>query len=113
MIGLDVPVYVATPEGGVGVMVTVYVMLGSPPSEAGGENATTSWPSPGVAVMFCGAEGAEIGEETTVADGPVPAAFSALAAKTKGPAPKGVKLYEVAVAGEGDTHEAPPLEETS
>jgi len=87
-------------------------MLGSPPSEAGGENVTTSCPFPGVAVTFCGAEGAEIGEETRVAEAPVPAAFSALTAKLKRPAPRGEDVYENTVLPR-DVQLLPPSDETS
>src|SRR3954463_8241208 len=37
--------------------VTVYPVMGDPPSEAGASHVTLTLPSPAVAVMFSGAEG--------------------------------------------------------
>jgi len=54
VIGLDPPEAVTPP----GVEVTVYEVIGLPPSDAGGLKLTVAWPLPAVAVAPVGAPGA-------------------------------------------------------
>lgn len=76
-IGLDVPVVVGcavVPTYG----VTVYLMIGLPPSE-GAAKLTSTFVSPGAVVTPVGAPGGPMGvnPDPAVADGPVPIAFCA------------------------------------
>src|SRR5260221_13359207 len=58
-----VPVAVTPP----GLEVTVYLVIGEPPSLAGGEKATVAWASPGDAGPMVGAPGAVVATVTGTA----------------------------------------------
>jgi hypothetical protein len=79
VIGLAAPVAVSPP----GEDVTVYDVIGSPPSEDGAVNETVAWASPAVAVAAVGALGTVAGTtgfEGTEGD-PVPTLFVAVTVK--------------------------------
>ena len=75
--GLAAPVAVTGVPGLGGVAVTVNPVTGLPPSEAGGEKETVTCESPGTADTLWGAEGVVKGVAVSVAEEPVPTAFTA------------------------------------
>ena len=82
VMGLDVPVFVMPP----GLEITVYMMIGLPPSETGAPKLTVACPCPGDAVTAVGAPGnvpdpAGVTLFELAEAGPVPTAFAAVTVK--------------------------------
>ena len=79
VMGLDVPVAVLPP----GFAVTLYEIMGLPPSEVGGVKVTVAWAFPAVAVPIVGAPGTVAGVTLFegLDEGPVPTPLVAVTVK--------------------------------